>query len=272
MNSKNWLDRCASAILVLSVGVVVSGTKACQEDYEVGVQAAVPTGTVTATVTPTSGANTSSSNTSASSSSVSSSAAQSSDDEATADGVSGEDDLFQELSKLGANTERVGAAAGGAAGVAGGAAGSVKGANWLGDAFSKDEDGSWQDADGDGFGDTLEEDSGSDPNNVSQFPRGAVVTRLAERVPADALTAEALKEAGDIVDSDRDGVSDETEEKRGMNPQSVDSDGDGLQDNRELAVGSNPLRIDSDGDGVSDGREYDLGADPAIPEPRRGID
>jgi len=273
MNSGNFLNRFASAILVVAVGVLVSGTKACQTDYEVGRQASVPTGTVTATVTPTSGTNTSSGNSSNSSSASSESAAsaQSSDVKATTEESGVESGLFQELSKLGADSlsNKAPAVAGGS--VAAGAAG-INSKNWLGEAFSRDEDGSWQDSDGDGFNDELEEDSGSEANNAGQFPRAAVVTRLEDRVSAAALSPDALREGEEIVDSDHDGVSDETEEKRGMNPQSVDSDGDGLLDSKELAVGSNPLKIDSDGDGVSDGREVEFGADPTISEPRRGVD
>jgi len=265
MNSGNWLSRLASAILVISVGVVVSGTKACQTDYEVGVQSAVPTGTVTATGTPN-GVGNSSSSSGSSASSDSSGAQQSDDDEVSTDDFV-EDDLYQELAKLGAKAPVEGAPA-----IAGAAVGALNTNNWLGEAFSKDEDGSWQDSDGDGFSDSIEEDSGSDPGSATQFPRGAVVTRLGDRIPVAALSPDALREGEGIVDTDRDGVSDETEEKRGMNPQSADSDGDGLPDNKELAIGSNPLKVDSDGDGVSDGREVDLGADPTIPEPRRGVD
>jgi hypothetical protein len=269
MNSGNFLNRFASAILVVGVGVVVSGTKACQTDYELGVQASVPTGTVTATVTPIGGSNTSSN--ASSSSTSSSSSEQSSDDQATTEDTGGENGLFQELSKLGADSpsNKAPAVAGGvvAAGLAG-----INSKNWLGEAFSRDEDGTWQDSDGDGFNDEIEEDSGSEPNNAAQFPRGAVVTRLEDRVSVAALSPDALREGEEISDSDRDGVSDETEERRGMNPQSVDSDGDGLLDSKELAVGSNPLKVDSDRDGVSDGREVEFGADPTIAEPRRGID
>lgn len=266
MNAGNWLDRCASAIMVVAVGVVVSGTKACQTDYEVGGQSSVPTGTVTATVTAT-GASNSSSSASSSSSSVSSGAQQSSDDDVSTEENGVEDDLYQELAKLGAKPPLDKAPA-----IAGAAVGALGATNWLGESFSKDEDGSWQDSDGDGFSDSLEEDSGSEPSNAGQFPRGAVVTRLEDRVSAAALLPESLREGEQIIDSDRDGVSDETEEKRGMNPQSMDSDGDGLPDNKEIAVGSNPLKVDSDGDGVSDGREVDFGSDPTIAEPRRGVD
>jgi hypothetical protein len=273
MRLRSGLDRFATAVLVVSLGVVVSGTKACQTDYELGAQSKVPTGTVTPTPTSADDGTARPTGTVTATPTSTSEGDETDPDAPTATPVAtstaaasnGEDDLFNELSKLGATTE--GASKPG--GVAGTAGGVVKPENWLGEAFSKEENGSWQDSDGDGFSDELEEQHGTDPNGASSAPRSALVTRLATRVGSDALTEESIPESDAAADADADGVSDDIEEKRGMNPRAVDSDNDGLSDNRELAFGSNPLQIDSDGDGISDGREYEFGADPTVPEPSR---
>ena len=67
---------------------------------------------------------------------------------------------------------------------------------------------------------------------------------------------------GIFIDTDGDGLSDEEEIERGLDPDSPDSDGDGLDDGEEIALGTDPLDSDSDGDGLSDGDEVDLGTDP----------
>ena len=68
--------------------------------------------------------------------------------------------------------------------------------------------------------------------------------------------AQAIKttktSAEPFVDSDGDGISDETEEILGTDPNNVDSDGDGRPDNME----------DSDEDGVPDYQEVEMGMDP----------
>lgn len=270
MRVASGLDKFAVSVLVVCVGILVSGTKACQTDYEVGSQSKVPdptatvaataTGDATPTVQPTGTAD----GTPTATPTVD--ATQTEAAELTAEATISGADIFNELSKIGNTADAPGRApAGGMAA----AAGLVKPENWLGEAFSKDQDGSWQDSDGDGFSDSLEEDEGTDPNSAGSAPGSVMVTRLAARVgSAEALSEEGLTEERESQDTDSDGVSDETEEQRGMNPRSSDSDRDGLTDNRELALGTNPLQIDSDDDGISDGREYEFGADPTIPEPR----
>jgi hypothetical protein len=277
MRLRSGLDRFATAVLVVSLGVVVSGTKACQTDYEIGAQAKAPNGTITpsstsgedGTAQPTGSVTVTPTGTLEGDGSETATPTAIADVTGTEMAVVGEEDLFNELSKLGGSAESSGKGGAVAGAVAGVMAGVVKSENWLGDAFSKDEDGSWHDSDGDGFSDALEEQHGTDPNSASSAPRTALVTRLATRVGGDALSDEPLSEPDAATDTDLDGVSDELEEKRGMNPRSVDSDNDGLSDNRELAFGSNPLQIDSDNDGIADGREYEFGADPTLPEPSR---
>jgi hypothetical protein len=245
------IDRFASAVLVLSIGVIVSGTKACQEDYELGVQAKVPSATETVTGSPTLGDDTTTPTGSPTvTGSVTPEEAGTTTPEAAEtpaeedDGTDGaENDLFAQLSKLddegNSSDVRPGAVA---------ASISIKPENWLGGPFNKRGDelkaAVWIDSDSDGFSDELEEALGGDPHDAEVTPKGALVTRLGERVPSKSLTAQAK---GD----------------------KVDSDSDGLPDSLEIIVGSNPRMIDSDGDGVSDGREFDLGADPVIPDERR---
>ncbi|MEC7985981.1 MAG: hypothetical protein VX278_12525 [Myxococcota bacterium] len=75
---------------------------------------------------------------------------------------------------------------------------------------------------------------------------------------------------GTFVDSDGDGVSDETELLMGTDPNNVDSDGDGkpdgledadedgIPDAQEIEMGTDPNNVDSDGDGIPDGYgDYD---------------
>lgn len=274
MRAGSGLDKFASVVLVLCVGIVVSGTKACQTDYEVGVQSKVPTETATGTPTTAGTGEENGTATATPTGEVTATAAATATGAATAtpdpsqpeEEASGGDDLFNELSKLDGD----GSVAGKAPAAMAGRSGSViQPENWLGEAFSQD-DSSWQDSDGDGFCDSLEEEFGTDPNGAGSAPLSILKTRLAARVGPEAVGDEAPRESGDIADADNDGVSDETEEQRGMNPRSMDSDGDGLPDGKELQIGSNPLQIDSDGDGISDGREFDFGADPTIAEPKQG--
>jgi Bacterial TSP3 repeat len=63
-------------------------------------------------------------------------------------------------------------------------------------------------------------------------------------------------------DSDKDGIPDAEEIRRGTDPYSSDSDHDGVSDKDEIEAGLNPRRADSDGDGLSDGVELDRDSDP----------
>ena len=67
------------------------------------------------------------------------------------------------------------------------------------------------------------------------------------------------------LDTDRDGVPDDEEARRGTDPNNPDSDGDGLPDGEELRYGADPLDPDSDNDGINDGEEVDLGLNPTEP-------
>lgn len=274
------LERCATALLIVGAGVLVSGTKACQEDYDFASQAnvagtgtAVNTLTATFTSSPTVTATGSITPVGSATNTPQATGTSTEDDGGDeTEGVAAEDDLFNELSAL-----SEGKSSGGAAGPDARAGVAAKSENWLGAAFSKDSEGSWRDADGDGFSDAMEEEHQSDPRNATSAPKLANTSRLEDRIrqqeveqEADRLGDESRSGDGadENADTDGDGIPDDIEEKRGMDPNTGDSDQDGLRDDRELVLGSNPLRVDSDGDGVSDMREYVSGTDPTVPEPK----
>ena len=68
------------------------------------------------------------------------------------------------------------------------------------------------------------------------------------------------------ADADGDGVPDQVELRRGMNPESSDSDGDGLPDGWEVREGTAPTTADAsaddDDDGLSNRGEYAVKTDP----------
>jgi len=307
MADKSMLEKVAGAIALMSVAFAVTGTKGCQEDYQVGAQtsnpSAVPSATPTTapTTTPTIapiGSNTAPTPTPT-------------EDVSAADGTdssAGSDPgLLQELAVLGdKGLGDKGADADLSGSVGKGGPNSQGTGNWLGKGFngsSQRGDGSqWEDTDGDGFSDSREEVSGSDHSDANSMPtdvdRGQLETRV-RQLDADMdglLTEDEMKRGtnpnlsdsdGDgrsdgaevlsgsdpldaaamYVDTDSDGLSNSFEEGKGYNPNSNDSDNDGLRDDIELVVGSNPLKLDSDGDGISDGREYDLNSDPILGQP-----
>ncbi|MDD2646665.1 MAG: thrombospondin type 3 repeat-containing protein [Patescibacteria group bacterium] len=66
-----------------------------------------------------------------------------------------------------------------------------------------------------------------------------------------------------ILDSDKDGLSDQEEQSLATDPNKADSDNDGLLDNEEVKIyKSNPLSGDSNNDGISDGDSVRRGIDP----------
>jgi cell wall-associated NlpC family hydrolase len=65
-----------------------------------------------------------------------------------------------------------------------------------------------------------------------------------------------------FIDTDGDGLTDNTEKLAGTNPKSADTDGDGLTDSMEASLGTDPLKSDTDGDGVSDGAEVQFHSNP----------
>ncbi|HEU4391286.1 MAG TPA: hypothetical protein VFV34_26035, partial [Blastocatellia bacterium] len=68
------------------------------------------------------------------------------------------------------------------------------------------------------------------------------------------------------TDADNDGMEDDFERRRGLNPADAadagrDNDGDGLTNLQEFQTGTDPNNRDTDGDGVSDGDEVRRGSD-----------
>jgi len=299
MREKTLLDRLSGGLLLVSLGVMVSGTKACQEDYDFASQTSVtpvPTATDTPTITPTE------TGTARATQTTRPEATEAENPVATS-GAGDETGIFDELSALSnKSSETVKAAAGGVPSAGVGSADSVS-SNWLGGAFSDDGIQNWEDSDGDGFSDNLEEQVGSDAYDAGSEPRGVAKTRLADRVAArdgdmDGLSnddesqrgtnpavadtdqdgktdgAEVLSGGDPLVsgesyaDTDADGLSDEYERSKGLAIAAKDSDRDGLSDEREVVFSTHPLNPDTDGDGVSDGREVSQGSDPANADTR----
>jgi hypothetical protein len=304
MADKLMLEKVAGVIALISIAVAVTGTKGCQEDYEVGAQASLGTQTATPTSTSTASATSNGSETPevatptpGNGTTVPATATE--DDTGAAD--VNDNGLLQELSVLGEKGDddiATGPAAAGGARADGG--------NWLGKGFdgSNGDSGEWEDLDGDGFSNSREESSNSDKNDASSVPADVERGQLEARIrqldqDMDGLLNEDETKRGtnpnlsdsdgdgrsdgaevlsgsdplDVtaiyVDVDSDGLGDTFEQGRGFNPNSNDSDSDGLRDDLELVVGSNPLKVDSDGDGISDGKEYDLNSDPLLGQPDR---
>ncbi|MCK4967942.1 MAG: hypothetical protein KAS12_02710 [Candidatus Aenigmarchaeota archaeon] len=81
--------------------------------------------------------------------------------------------------------------------------------------------------------------------------------------PTVNLPVEEKQAVPIILDSDRDGLSDEEEKVMGTDPRTIDTDQDGLTDREEVEIyKTNPLNVDSDGDGYPDGMEVNAGYDP----------
>ena len=69
-------------------------------------------------------------------------------------------------------------------------------------------------------------------------------------------------ETDTVIDSDRDGLTDEEEERLGSDPLNPDSDGDGIIDGADPDL----INVDSDRDGLTDQEEEELGTDPQNPD------
>lgn len=98
-----------------------------------------------------------------------------------------------------------------------------------------------------------------------------VVTKPAPVVPNDAavvpdVVTDGPKPMSDIVDRDKDGLTDSEEAKLGTSPTSADTDADGLFDKEEVyTYHTNPLNPDTDGDMYLDGAEVKKGYNPNGP-------
>jgi len=97
------------------------------------------------------------------------------------------------------------------------------------------------------------------PAIVTQEPAGET-TEPAQEEPA---VTEPVVEEPQVVDTDKDGLTDEEEATLGTSPRSADTDRDELFDYEEVNVyHTNPLSKDTDGDGYEDGVEVEGGYDP----------
>ena len=265
MFRKRALEKVSATLALGGIALLVCGTKACQEDYDVGSFASVSS---TATVTPNVTATASTGGTATAVPNTTPTEIPTEDPGETpvadpttepvtisGDTTSEENtNLFQELSAAGEGEADERAAA--AAGKSG-----TTDANWLGKNFSKDgaasgnsaatDASTWQDSDGDGFSDTFENSADADPSNPLDFPEASA-------------SWSSLKTRVRSIDSDLDGLTDEEERKYGSNPTLNDTDGDARPDGAEVLSGGDPKRavdryIDSDGDGLSDAYENEHG-------------
>jgi len=295
MRKQSLIDRIGGGLLVLSLGFLVSGTDACQENYDFAAQTSftpVPSSTATPSVTPT-GTITSTITPAPAESGTPSPVTPTVGASPTSEEALGDPSLFTELSALSVDRDDVAGAVLGS--------GSSQGGNWLGKAYSNQGSDSWLDSDGDGYSDTLEDEEGTDSRDSGSAPLDVITTRFGARLQGsdedlDGLSVKEERQrntdpsmadsdgdgrgdgaevasGGDplaskdtYTDSDGDGLSDEVEKTIKTDPNKSDSDGDGLRDDRELVFGANPLVSDSDLDGISDGKEAELGSDPISPE------
>lgn len=282
-------------ILVLSlIGMFIflCGTKACQEDYDLGSQSNVPTQTSTPeddddddTITQTP--------TSTPTETPEDDGDDDDDDEegtptptATPGGIQAAQDFLTELALLDDKKEENTNELDPATGAQVGAINSDKSANWLGKAFSGggadsgtgEEGAPAFDSDGDGFTDWLETDLGTDPNDPNSTPprpRANLMNRMAQTdKDMDGLSdkkEDKYNADPTVNDSDSDGILDGLEVLSGTDPNNsrsrpADSDRDGVGDDLETKRGTNPLAADSDRDGVSDAIEIAINSDPLNPD------
>jgi hypothetical protein len=289
------MNACFSKSLVFRAALVTilvlgCGTKACQEDYELGTQSSIKDKTTTTT---------SSTSTTSTTDDVSDTTTTTGDEETTT------------TTSTSSTTTTTGTESKGLLGalsnlndeidVSNPAAAGAKPSNWLGKIYDKEEvAGQAVDSDGDGYSDLLESDAGSNPTDPRVTPPPPV-TRLADRLDSvdddrDGLNLQDERKRGtDPIkrDTDADGVDDGAEQLSGSDPldpgsrpddldgdglanefevslgldsQSQDTDLDGVRDDVELALGMNALSNDTDRDGVLDGKEIELGSDPVRPE------
>lgn len=138
---------------------------------------------------------------------------------------------------------------------------------------------STKDTDGDGLTDVREAALGTNPNlrdtdgdgvddgdEVDVYHTNPLVydpPAAPATPPPTRPTATTSAPANATVDSDKDGLSDVEELRRGTDPQKPDTDGDGLTDGDEVyKYKTDPLNADTDGDGYPDGTEVQKGYNP----------
>lgn len=278
------------------LGLLISGNKACREDYDLGSRTNVGTPTATQTPTPTPGdpndpddpddptptstptPTTSSESTRTPTPTPTGTLTPTGTVTVTPTPTSSTKGLSKELNSLSE-----------AAPIS---------SNWLGQAFKGDKT---KDSDGDGFLDYLEAEYGSDPNDAQSTPPNPTSRLMArfggmdddvdglrnddEHTRGTSLSSndsdndgclDGLEGSSDPADStirpdDEDGdcLDDDQEVMLQSDVRKFDTDGDGLDDGYEFVLGSDPRKVDSDGDGITDAREVELGSDPTRAESRQ---
>lgn len=246
---------CISGLLLFSI-IVLSGTKACREDYDLGSQTTLvgtPTATPTVSATETEGGiktftstptatATSSGNPSPTAVFTPTPTPTPSATSATvaSSGLSvrsmlGEVNSGETQRDVKARMNDVSSGA------------IQKDRNWLGRAYIDDGEASdsWVDSDDDGFSDELE-------------------ARLAQEGLELILPESRLVDRVEVYDQDLDGFEDKRELEQGLSPNSSDTDADGFLDGLEVLAGSSPLDRSSrpkdvDNDGAPDVLEESLG-------------
>ena len=303
MSKQTVFDRIALIIALLLFALTMSGTRACQENYDFASQSTAATSTPTGSETPT---GTETPDEDEDDIGVETPTPTSTETPTETPTVTPtESSVIVALRSLSKESEPDTALATVDSNIAKGAAAASsrkagKKGNWLGQIYKEDIEGDSLDTDADGYTDLLESDVGSDPKDENSKPP-LPVTFLSARFDGidddyDGLSNEDEREEGTdpeqrdsdgdgVLDgievlgqfdpkdpnsrpneTDGDGLSNQYEAEIGINPKSADSDGDSLRDDLEIIIGSNPLHNDSDGDGILDGREVELGSDPTIAE------
>ncbi|WP_439025541.1 hypothetical protein [Haloarchaeobius sp. DT45] len=92
----------------------------------------------------------------------------------------------------------------------------------------------------------------SGDESLREWVERYVTTDAVPSVPRDQSL---FAEPEGPLDSDDDGITDEEENRLGLNRLNPDTDGDGLADQTERDIGTDPTKKDSDGDGLDDGTE-----------------
>ena len=274
-------SRLPALLVVITSALLLSGTRACQEDYDIASQSTVPTAeptddgvqpvgtrTPTSTSTPTETPTLEPSSTPTVGGTTTPTPTETSEVVSAAllrdlGGLSGQSVQNPTPNIAANNVVSLNSAAG---------EGRTYVENWLGKIYS---DKVTRDSDGDGFSDALEVDFETDPRNKDSQPP-APVTLLDARLAAtdadlDGLTQEVERDLGldpARTDTDADGFSDGAEVASLSDPRDrrsvprPDADRDGLSDAVEAKNHTNPNLADTDGDGASDAVEIAVGSNP----------
>ncbi len=101
---------------------------------------------------------------------------------------------------------------------------------------------------------------------IPELGTGTVVPPAEGAAPPPAAPPPAAPPPAPAPDTDLDGVGDDFEMSKGLDPALPDSDGDGLTDGFELIQQTDPLAVDSDTDGLSDAFEVQGRLNPVSPD------